>query len=325
VSLLVAARGPTPETRDAFLHAASPVRALAEQTEPAIPANLRPRFRRTTAVVFDAAVLLILPSLLRSLSLPTGLALVYGFNPLLVTETAARGRLETVPLFFLLLAFLLQQRKHFSASALFYGVSLGGPPLFWATIPVAAGVLRVRLFLSLLVGAAVWAPLAAATPAAQLLHWPPSSGIGGSLLPAVSALASLFVTREPLAVYAVCAGVFALAALSRTIAAARPGSSPPREALLLLGLFLFLLPEVMPWAYLPIAGLAAFSANPGWIVATATAPVGYLALGGETWSFWLAFVQYFPVYASLGFVALGSKRRPGKAKRSRLPRLRRKS
>jgi hypothetical protein len=50
---------------------------------------------------------------------------------------------------------------------------------------------------------------------------------------------------------------------------------------------------------------------------TATAPLTYLALSEGSGSFWLAFAQYFPVYASLIFVSLGTKRgrreRPGKA------------
>jgi hypothetical protein len=54
--------------------------------------------------------------------------------------------------------------------------------------------------------------------------------------------------------------------------------------------------------------LSAFDDNPGWIAASATAPLTWLALGAGSWSFWLAFLQYFPVYASLLFVALGEKR-----------------
>jgi hypothetical protein len=310
VSLWIAGPGSPPDSPEAFLHAANPIHELIE---------LRPDLRRMIPVVFDLLTLAVLPSLLRALSLPTGIALVYGWNPLLVTETAARGRLEVVPLFFLLLAFRLLQGKRLSMSALFYGVSLAGPPFLWATIPVAAAVFRFRLFLSILVGAAAWAPLAAATPFAELMGFPPSTSIGASLMPAAAALAHLLVTRNPFAVYALCAGIWLVVALFRATKLGQPGASPPREALLLLGLFLFLSPEVLPWAYLPVGGLAAFSANPGWIVATATAPLSYLALNGSSWSFWLAFAQYFPVYASLGFVALGRKRRPGKATKRAFP------
>jgi hypothetical protein len=307
MSLLRAGSGSPTDAPRAFLHAASPIREVID---------LRPDLRRTATVVFDLVTLALLPSLLRALSLPTGLALVYGWNPLLVTETAA-GRLETIPLFFLLLAFRLLREKRLSTSAVVYGASLAGPPFFWATLPVAAGVLGSRLVLSLLVGAVAWVPLAATTPWADLMGWPPATSVGGSLMPAAEALARLFVTREPLAVYALCAVIWLVVALARAMKLER-GSSAPLDALVLLGLFLFLSPEVLPWAYLPIAGLAAFSANPGWIVATATAPLTYLALREGSWSFWLAFAQYFPVYASLVFVSLGTKRsrrgRPGKAK-----------
>jgi hypothetical protein len=309
-SVLFTASGAPTEAQAAFLHAASPIQSAME---------LRPEYQRILSVAFDIGALALLPSLLRSLSLPAGLSLVYGWNPLLVMETAVHGRLETIPLFFLLLAFRMLQGKRGSLSALLYGVSLAGPPFLWATLPVAAGALRLRLLLSLVVGSAAWAPLVTARPVGELLGWPPSTSVGGSLMPALAALARLTVTRNLLAVYAACAGVFLAVALARTVALGRPGASPPREALRLLGLCLFLLPEVLPWAYLPIAGLAAFGANPGWIVATATAPLTYLALSGNGWSFWLAFGQYFPVYASLGFVALGTKRRPGKAAKRASP------
>ena len=137
-------------------------------------------------------------------------------------------------------------------------------------------------------------------------------------MPATATLARLFVTRDPLAPFLFCAGIWLVLALARAAKLAPDGAGLPREALALLGCFLFLSPQVLPSAYLPIAGLAAFSANPGWIVFTATAPLTYLAIGEGGGSFWLGFAQCFPGYASLIFVALGTKRRrkerPGKAK-----------
>jgi hypothetical protein len=308
VSLLLGTGVLSTEAPEAFLQAASPIRAAMEP---------RPDLQRIGAAAFDLGALALMPALLRGLSLPSGLALVYGWNPLLVKEGSASGRPETVPLFFLLLAFLLLQRKRPTASALVYGASLAGPPFLWATLPLAARALGSRLALSLLAGALAWAPLAAANPFIDLMGWPASSRIGGSLMPAAATLARLFVTRDPLAPILFCAGSFLLLALARTAKLGPDGAGFPREALVLLGCVLFLSPQVLPWAFLPIAGLAAFSANPGWIVATATAPLTYLALDEGSWSFWLAFAQYFPVYASLIFFALGTKgrgkRRPGKA------------
>lgn len=305
VSLLVEVHGLPADSPEAFLQAASPIRAAMKA---------RPDLQRMVAVGFDLGALLLMPALLRGLSLPSGLALVYGWNPLLVTEGAANGRLEYIPLFFLLLAFLLLQKRNPGASALAYGASLAGPPFFWATLPLAARALGARLAISLLVLGLAWAPLAAATPMAELMGWPPLTAIGGSLMPGAATLARLFLTRDPLAPLLFCAGAFLLLALARTAKLAPEGAGLPRESLILFGCFLFLSPQVLPWAFVPIAGLAAFSANPGWIVATATAPLTYLALGGGSWSFWLAFAQYFPVYASLVFVALGGKTKPGKAK-----------
>ncbi len=278
----------------------------------------RSELERIGAAAFDLAGLALIPALLRGLSLPTGLALVYGWNPLLVLEGARNGRTEHIPLFFLLLACLLLQRKSPGASAVAYGASLAGPPFLWATLPLAARALGPRLVVSLLIGALAWAPIAAERPLSELLGFPPSDHVGGSLMPAAAELAKLFVTRDPLAPLAFCAAAFLLLALMRTRKLDPASTAFPRECLILMGGFLFLSPQVTPWSFVPIAGLAAFSENPGWFVATATAPLTYLALGEGRWSFWLAFAQYFPVYASLLFVALGTKRdgrgRPGKAK-----------
>jgi len=307
-SLLLEKDGFATGSPEAFLQAESPIRAVM---------GVRPGFEAIAAALFDLGALAMMPALLRGLSLPTGLALVYGWNPLLVKEGSANGRLETIPLFFLLLALLLLQKKRPGASALAYGASLAGPPFLWATLPLAARALGFRLAISLLVSGLAWAPLAATRPIADLMGWPPADHIGGSLMPATAELARLLVTRNPMVAIATCAGAWLLLALVKAVKLRPDGAGLPREALALLGCFLFLSPQVLPSAFLPIAGLAAFSANPGWIVATATAPLTYLALGEGSWSFWLAFAQYFPVYASLVFVALGRKRgrkgRPGKA------------
>ncbi len=302
VSLLLEKRGFATDAPEAFLQAASPVRAAME---------VRPDLQAIVAVAFDLAALAMMPALLRALSLPAGLALVYGWNPLLVKEGAASGRLETIPLFFLLLAFLLLQKKHPGASALAYGASLAGPPFFWATLPLAARALGFRLALSLLVAGLAWAPLAASRSMMDLLRWPPENFIGGSLVPALSTVGGLLVTRDPIVALAIAGGAWLLLAVVRAWKLRLDGADLPREALVVLGCFLFLSPQVLPWAFVPIAGLAAFSANPGWMVATATAPLTYLALGEGSGSFWLAFAQYFPLYASLVFVALGTKRARG--------------
>jgi hypothetical protein len=304
LGLLLHVPGGAAPSPEAFLHGASPLgTALA----------VRPGLQRPLATGFDLAALALVPALLKAHSLPAGLALVYGWNPLLVRESSVHGRVDLLPLFFLLLAFLLLSSRRPLGAALAYGASLTGPPFFLATFPVAARALGWNVVLSLVVAGAAWTPLGAAGPA--LFGWPPASRVGGSLLPAAETLANLFVTREPLAPLWFCLGLWALVAIARAV---KPGKTLPRDALLLIGLFLFLSPEALPWAFVSVAGLAAFGGNPGWMVASSTAPLTYLALGGNEWSFWLAFAQYFPVYASLLFVGLGAKgeqrKRPGKAK-----------
>jgi hypothetical protein len=257
---------------------------------------------------FDLAALGVLAAVLRSSSLPAGLLLVYGWNPLLVIGSAAFGRVELISLFFLLVSFLLAQRSHPTASALAYGASLAGPPFFWAALPLAARALGPRIALALVLGGCAWAPLVVEAPIPDLLGWPPSTRVGGSLFPAVEVLLRLFATRAPFAAFWLCFGAWLLLAVARLFKSRDLPLRLPRESLALLGGFLFLAPEVLPWSFLPIAGLSAFDDNPGWIVASATAPLTWLALGEGSWSFWLAFLQYFPVYASLLFVALGERR-----------------
>jgi hypothetical protein len=299
-SLLVeAGHSLTTPAPEAFLQTKSPIDAALESL---------PLRAQVVTVGFDLAALAVLAYVLRVSSLPAGLSLVYGWNPLLVTGSAASGRVECIPLFFLLLAFLLAQSKHRTASALAYGASLAGPPFFWATLPLAVRTLGPWLALALLLGGGAWAPLAAAIPIPELLDWPPSTRVGGSLFPGIEILLRLFATRAPFAAFWLCAGMWLFLALARLVKSRGEPVRLPRESLFLLGGLLFLAPEVLPWSFLPIAGLSAFDDNPGWIVASATAPLTWIALGGESWSFWLAFLQYFPVYASLLFVALGEKR-----------------
>src|SRR3990172_11531442 len=127
VSLLLGRSGFSTDVPEAFLHGASPVRAAI---------GIRPELEPIAAAAFDLGALALMPALLRAASLPAGLALVYGWNPLLVGEGGGRGRLAGPPLLFLLLAFLLLQKKRPGASALAYGASLAGPPFFFSTLPL---------------------------------------------------------------------------------------------------------------------------------------------------------------------------------------------
>jgi hypothetical protein len=295
-----------------FLQGPSPLRAV----EDALPAGLDARIEPIAIALFDLGSLVVVPGLLRAASLPAGLVLVPGWNPLLIKEGAGNARFEVVLLFFPLLSFRLVQKKRPTLAALAYGASLAGPILgFWATLPLMARALRLRLGLSLLVAAAAWAPLARSSGVRELLGWPPSDSIGGSLLPALATLNRLFLTRNEHVALALAAVAFLLIAVRRTMALKADGSNLPREALVVSAFSLFVAPQVLPWSFLPLAALAAFSANRGWLVFTATAPLTYLGLGATGWSFWVGFGQYFPAYAATIYNLLGQESRRKRANR----------
>ncbi|MGH9337302.1 MAG: hypothetical protein ACRD21_26440 [Vicinamibacteria bacterium] len=284
----------------AFLQAESPLTEATDEIEFTLRAG--------ASVVFDLGSLALLPGLLKAATLPAGLAIVHGWNPLLVKESAGSARLEPIALFFLLLAFRCAQKRRFTSSALAYGAALLGPPVFWATFPLLAVTLRLRVLLSLVIGGVGFAVLATSRSFPDLLGWPPANFIGGSLMPSLSVLSRLLVTRDPLVPLAACALLWCAIAAIRTWKLRGSPEKLPREALILLGWLLLLSPQVLPRSFLPIGSLAAFASNRGWLVFTATAPLAYLALGEEGFSFWLGFAQYFPGYFSVIFIGLGRSR-----------------
>jgi hypothetical protein len=309
-----------------FLQGPSPLRAGEEAMATGLErAGEWPVDPEALAIsLVDLSSLALAPGLLRAASLPVGLVVVHGWNPLLVKEVSGNVRVEAVPLLFLLLSFRLAQKKRPTSAALAYGLSLTGPILgFWATLPLMARVLRLRLVISILVAGALWAPMASSLSWQKLVAWPPSDWIGGSLLPALTTLNRVFLTRNELVSLWIAAAAFLLVALHRTFALRRDWGNLPREALVLSGFSLFLAPQVLPWSFLPIAVLGAFSANPGWALFTATAPLTYVSLPSGSWSFWVGFTQYFPAYATSIFSWLGgesvSKRTKTRADRGKSP------
>jgi hypothetical protein len=293
------------------LQASSPLRTILEGL-PATPEGFPSLSKGLVPCLFDLGALVLGIGLLRRASLPTGLALVHGWSPLVVKEIAGSGRIQfAAALFFLLLAFRLAQRHRPHLAAISYGVALTGPLTLAATIPLLAKTLRARIALSLLLAGTAWGYLATRMPAEAIFGWPPSDGVGGSLLPALSALVHLFVVRSDLLPIALLAALWLLVAVLGTLRSRHDLSNLPREALVLVGFLLFVSPQALPWSFLPVAILAAHSANRGWVVLTATAVFPYFAMSEGRWSFWLAFAQYFPAYVSLVYTWLGRGRQRG--------------
>jgi len=294
--LLSAPEGAAPLPRAAAWLARALARRTVRLADPVF--NLR-----LLAAAADLAALALLPGMLKGSGLAPGLALAHGWNPLSIKESAGSGHLEAVALLFLAIALRSIQQRRLASGATAYGAGLAGSLALGAALPACARAMGPRTLVSLVVGASGWG-------ACYLLggDWQPIEWFGGSLLPATTALAAVFLTREPLYPLAACLAAWGLFVLIRAL---RRGFDPvrlPLEALLALGGWLMISPRVFPWSFTPLAFLAGFSPNPGWLVFTATAPIGYFALGAGEDNFWLGFGQYFPAYFALIFGWLGARR-----------------
>jgi hypothetical protein len=220
----------------------------------------------------DVMALLLLPGLLKSAGLPPALCLIYGWNPLAVKEGAGSARFEILVVLLMALALRAILRNTKLRAAVAYGVSLSGAFSMLALLPGVGRLLGRVAVLGVV--------------------------LGGVLL-----------TRNPVYSFLLWHGVWLAVVVYRASRPALEPSGLPLEALLAMGGLLMVSPQVLPWCFLFLAYLGAFSTNRGWLVFTATAPLSYRALGGGTWDFWLGFSQYFPAYFVLIFGWLGSSRR----------------
>lgn len=281
-----------------FLYGPSPLTTFVAGLDLGLTAE------RVVATACDLGALALAPSLLKAARLPLGAAIVHGWNPLVITEVAGSGRILVIAFMLLLLTIRLIQNGARWPAAIAYGASLTGPLMLVASVPLVAQAVRARLVLAFGLAFVAWSLAFPEMTWLERAGWPPESALGGSITPALIALSNLFVTRNdsiPLLV--------ALAAWA-VLVAVRAARSPddaraPFEALLALGSFVLVSIQVLPWAFVACAYLAAYSTNRGWLAFTATAPMTYLAMEGGRWSFWLGFSQYFVPYALLIFYWLG--------------------
>jgi hypothetical protein len=100
-------------------------------------------FFKCTILLFEGGILFLMLQLLKKLSLPRHLSLLYILNPLVITELTGNVHFDGVMIFFVLLAFLLLLKNNWQASAI--GLALG----------IATKLLPV-LFLPLLVNKLGW-------------------------------------------------------------------------------------------------------------------------------------------------------------------------
>ncbi len=106
-------------------------------------------------VLFEIATFFLLIQLLKKLSLPKHLALLYILNPLVITELTGNVHFDGVMIFFVLLAFLFLLKNNWSASAIYLGLGVATkllPVLFIPLLIKKLGWKRGLLY-SLITGA----------------------------------------------------------------------------------------------------------------------------------------------------------------------------
>ncbi len=260
---------------------------------------------KVAAAIFDIAALLFMPALLKSAGFPAALAIIYGWSPLAIKESAGSGHLEPLGLAFLVIAILTLQSRSRLKSALSYGASLACGLWSAACLPLMARLLGTYALIAL--GMTAFPVLLSA----GLPELAPVTLLGGSLLPVVTSLAHVFITRDPVYPLVVCLLTWLAVILYRALRLRPSASELPREALIAIGGLLMVSPQVLPWFFIPLAYFSAFSRNRGWLVFTATAPLIYPLLGDEGGlRFWLGFAQYFPAYFAVIFGWLGRSSSP---------------
>lgn len=283
---------------DVFLYGPSPLTALVARLELGLTTE------RVVAVACDLGALALAPRLLKAARLPLGAAIIHGWNPLVITEIAGSGRITVIAFLLLLLSLRLIQNGSRWPAAVVYGASLTGPLMLVASVPLVAKAVRARLVVAVGLALVAWSLAFPETTWIGRVGWPPASHLGGSITPALLALTNLFVTRNDSVPLLLAFAVWALFVGTR--AGRSPGNALlPFEALLALGSFVLVSLQALPWAFVALAYLAAYSTNRGWLAFTATAPLTYLAMERGGWSFWLGFSQYFVPYALLIFYWLG--------------------
>jgi hypothetical protein len=106
-------------------------------------------------VLFEIATFFLLIQLLKKLSLPKHLSLLYILNPLVITELIGNVHFDGVMIFFVLLAFLLLLKNNWSASAICLGLGVATKLLPVLFIPLLINKLGWKrgLLYSLITGA----------------------------------------------------------------------------------------------------------------------------------------------------------------------------
>ncbi|HEV8081502.1 MAG TPA: glycosyltransferase 87 family protein, partial [Chitinophagaceae bacterium] len=81
-------------------------------------------FFKCIILLFEVGTLFVMLQILKKLSLPKHLSLLYILNPLVITELTGNAHFDGVMIFFVLLSFLLILKNKWQASAIFLGLGI---------------------------------------------------------------------------------------------------------------------------------------------------------------------------------------------------------
>lgn len=272
--------------------------------------------QRVAFLLFDLALLFLLPSFLRARGLPPERCLVYAWHPLAVAEFASSGHLDSLGLFFLFAGLLAFHRRKFVQAGVFSALSfLGklGSAVLLPWLLFRREGRRTAVFMALGIGAGYAFYL---TP------------------PLTETFASLFAgTRTYARDWSFNAGIYAALSAATgapgrwlrlgvgllwTVAAlglARRFKDPLAYAAGAVALALALSPVVHPWYALWLLPFLCFFPHPAGLAFTGLVALSYLVLAvydrTGRWALppWVPIVEYGTTYG-LWFFAL--RRRPAR-------------
>ena len=274
---------------------------------------------------FDIGTLLLLPGLLVRLRRPPVWVLLYAWHPLIVGEVVARGHLDSVGIFFLVLsARLLPAPSR-------YGRALAGAALAASILAKGYAIFTLPFFLIAARPHRWWfAGGAAGFAAAAYLPFA-SAGKGllegmmlygrywhghGSIFPAVERALAAFTDDHAVAARGACAaalGVWVVLLLVRQSKSGERLAAFDSSFLALAGFYL-LSPALYPWYLSWTVPFLCLRPRPVWLLLTGSVFMFYLhglvPPQGETW--WVNAIQYGAPLALAGALALA--RAGGKAR-----------
>lgn len=234
----------------------------------ALPGN-RVTSLKLTLALFDIGTLLVLVSTLARAGLPRWPIILYAWHPLVICELVARGHLDTIGIFLLVLTIRLllhggRKGSAFAGAALAASIFAKGYALFAAPFLLRAASSRTRFALSaVIVGLAAVAPFASAGPdllrgaAAYHRRWSDN----GSIFMLLDGMLTHFTPAHDGAARIICVSALLVWIIWLLRASIRKPLTPiaaVRVSLFALIGFFLLSPTVYPWYLawtLPLLGL----------------------------------------------------------------------